>query len=216
MEPCRLIFFEEEHNSEGPNTPRDQQEQTGSQYTENQKIEESKVDMIFETQSDVIEYYTKFAKQEGFGVSKRTSTTGDYGEVKYFTIACNCHHKPISKSSKVDRPKPIGGTGCKAKINVKQIADARYQLSNVVIEHNDAVSPSMSRHIACHKKLSSWSKKRIEMMDKAGIRSAKNYKAILVEGGGYENLTFGEKECRNHINKICNKLLGEGDAEPFH
>jgi zinc finger SWIM domain-containing protein 3 len=50
-------------------------------------------------------------------------------------------------------------------------------------------------------------------MDKVGVRPTKNYKALVVEAGGHENLSFGEKDCRNYINKVRNELLGEGDAE---
>ncbi|XP_059451022.1 protein FAR-RED IMPAIRED RESPONSE 1-like [Corylus avellana] len=50
-------------------------------------------------------------------------------------------------------------------------------------------------------------------MDKAGVRPSKNYKDLVVKASGYENLPFGEKDCRNYINKVRNKLLGEGDAE---
>lgn len=39
---------------------------------------------------------------------------------------------------------------------------------------------------------------------------------MVVEAGEYKNLTFGEKEFKNHINKVHNELLREGDAKPFH
>jgi hypothetical protein len=50
-------------------------------------------------------------------------------------------------------------------------------------------------------------------MDKAGVRPSKNYKALVVEAGGHVNLSFGEKDCQNYINKVRNELLGEGDDE---
>lgn len=99
-------------------------------------------------------------------------------------------------------------TQCKAKMNAKKTTDGRYQLSTVVLERNHVMSQSKSKHIACHKELSSWSKK-IKMMDKAGISLTKNYKIIVVETGGYENITLKENECRNHINKVRNELHGE-------
>jgi hypothetical protein len=50
-------------------------------------------------------------------------------------------------------------------------------------------------------------------MDKAGVRLSKIYKALVEEAGGYENIPFREKDCRNYINKVRNELLGEGDVE---
>lgn len=54
------------------------------------------------------------------------------------------------------------------------------------------------------------------MMDKAGVHSTKNYYIMVIEVGGYQNLTFREKEYQKHIKKVRNELLGEGDAETFH
>lgn len=49
--------------------------------------------------------------------------------------------------------------------------------------------------------------------DKAGIRPRNNFKSLLVEMGGYENLQFGEKDARNYINNVRNELLGKGGTE---
>ncbi|XP_062147753.1 uncharacterized protein LOC133856714 [Alnus glutinosa] len=103
----------------------------------------------------------------------------------------------------------------KAKINAKLYYDGRFTLSTVVLEHTHAVSPSKARYFTCHKKLDARVKRRLEVMDKAGVRPSKNYKAFAIEAGGYKNLSFGEKDCRNYINKVRNELLGEGDAEAF-
>ncbi|KAH1154359.1 hypothetical protein GYH30_049864 [Glycine max] len=36
---------------------------------------------------------------------------------------------------------------------------------------------------------------------------------LIVEANGYENLTFGEKDCRNYIGKVRRLRLGTGDAK---
>lgn len=92
---------------------------------------------------------------------KRTSTTKDDGEVKYFTITSSRHYKPKSKTYKIDDSKLERRTNCKAKLNAKQTVNERYKLSTIILEYNHVVSPSMTRHNACHKKLTSWSKKWI-------------------------------------------------------
>jgi hypothetical protein len=105
--------------------------------------------------------------------------------------------------------------GCKAKINAKLTNDGRFTLSIVMLEHTHVLSPSKARYFICHKKLDSHvkKKKKILVMDKVRVRLSKNYKALVVEAGGLENLSFGEKDCRNYINKVRNELLGEGDVE---
>jgi hypothetical protein len=181
----------------------------------NQIFEEPKAGMKFDSGEDVVSYYMQYAKQVGFGVTRRTRSIGDDGNLRYFTIACVREGKSKSKSSNIVRPKPMEKMGCKAKINAKLDYDGRFTLSTVVLEHTHAVSPSKARYFTCHKKLDACVKRRLEVMDKAGVRPSKNYKVLAIEAGGYENLSFGEKDCRNYNNKVKNELLGEGDAEAF-
>lgn len=55
-------------------------------------------------------------------------------------------------------------------------------------------------------------KKKLLLNDKAGIRMHKNYYTLVVEAGGYENVSFEEKDCRNLVEKERHLKLGEGDA----
>jgi hypothetical protein len=102
---------------------------------------------------------------------------------------------------------------CKAKINAKLSENGRFKLSKVLLEHNHVVSPSKAKYFRCHKKLNAHVKRKLEQLDDAGVRMSKSYKALAIEAGGYKNLSFGENNCRNYINKVRNELLGEGDAE---
>jgi len=56
-------------------------------------------------------------------------------------------------------------------------------------------------------------KKRLELNDWAGICLNKNFNSLVVEKGGYEQLTFGEKDCRNYIEKARELRLGKGGAQ---
>jgi hypothetical protein len=177
--------------------------------------------MMFDFEEEVLSYYKQYVKQVGFGVTKRSSTTGDDEKLRYFTIASVRQGTSKSKSSNIVRSKPMERMWCKAermwckaKINVKLTNDGRFTLSIVVLEYTHVVSPSKTRYFTCHKKLDAHVKKKnLIIMDKAGVRPSKNFKALVVEAGGHENLSFGEKDCRNYINKVRNELLGEGDAE---
>ncbi|XP_052192352.1 protein FAR1-RELATED SEQUENCE 5-like [Diospyros lotus] len=50
------------------------------------------------------------------------------------------------------------------------------------------------------------------MNDMVGISIQKSYNSTIVETGGYENLAFVEKDCRNYIDKVRRLRLGERDV----
>ena len=41
----------------------------------------------------------------------------------------------------------------------------------------------------------------------------KSFNTFVVQSGGYEDLPFTEKDCRNYIDKVKRLKFGEGDAE---
>jgi hypothetical protein len=45
--------------------------------------------------------------------------------------------------------------------------------------------------------------------DRAGIRTSKNFESLVVESGGFESLPYGERDCRNYINKAREIRLGK-------
>jgi hypothetical protein len=74
-------------------------------------VEETKIAMMFNSEKEVLSYYKQYAKQVGFGVTKRSSATGDNGKLRYFTIACVRQGMLKSKSSNIVRPKPMERMG---------------------------------------------------------------------------------------------------------
>ncbi|XP_019457602.1 PREDICTED: protein FAR1-RELATED SEQUENCE 6-like [Lupinus angustifolius] len=61
--------------------------------------------------------------------------------------------------------------------------------------------------------MDSYSKRRLELNDCAGIPLNKIFHSLVVESKEYENLQFGEKDCQNYIAKLRQLRLGVGDAE---
>ena len=45
-------------------------------------------------------------------------------------------------------------------------------------------------------------KRRPEINDKARSCMSKNYKSLVIEVEGYENLPFEEKDCQNYIDTL--------------
>ena len=71
----------------------------------NEIILEPKVGMMFNSE-EVRAYYTQYAKQVVFGVSKRTSKLGHDGNLKYFTLSCVNQSKAKSKATNALKPRP--------------------------------------------------------------------------------------------------------------
>lgn len=94
--------------------------------------------------------------------------------------------------------------------------DGKYKLSYVVLYHNHELSPCKARFYKSNKKLDSQVKWRLELNDQAEIKVSKIFLSLLVQTGGYENLTFREKDCQNFLDKACWLRLGSGDAKAIH
>ena len=66
----------------------------------NKIVLEPKVGMISNLEEEVRVNYTQYAKEAGFGVSKRTSKLGENGNLKYFTLSCVCQITAKNKATK--------------------------------------------------------------------------------------------------------------------
>ncbi|KAH7650627.1 FHY3/FAR1 family protein [Dioscorea alata] len=144
---------------------------------------------------------------------KKSRRCGDDGKLKYYALACVRVGKRISTAKSTFNPRLSTKTNCDAKINIIVGNDGCYTISSVNLEHNHALSPHKARFQRCNKKMDVYLKRRLELNDQAGIGLSKNFHSLAVESGGYENLTYTEKDCRNYIAKAKQFRLGVGDAE---
>lgn len=174
-------------------------------------VKEPKAGMIFDSIDDVVEFYRKYAKEKGFGMSIRTSKKIG-GEVRYVTVACSHSGKPRTRGMKVNQLHPQTKTDCKAKITTVILADGKWKLSSFVLDHNHVVSPGKARFHRCHRVLHANVKRKLLVHAKAGVRPNKSYTSLAVEQGGYDKLEYTEKDCRNYLNKKMRLELREGDA----
>ncbi|XP_039146884.1 protein FAR-RED IMPAIRED RESPONSE 1-like [Dioscorea cayenensis subsp. rotundata] len=173
-----------------------------------------KAGMTLDSEEEVYNFYVEYAWHEGFGITKRTTKSGEDGKLKYYTLACvRGGKRRISSSQNSFNPRLSTKTNCEAKINVIVANDGRYTISRVHFEHNHALSPQKSRFQKCNKKMDVYVKRRLELNDQAGISLSKNFQSLAVESGGYENLAYTERDCRNYIAKARQIRLGVGDAE---
>ncbi|OAY63890.1 Protein FAR-RED IMPAIRED RESPONSE 1, partial [Ananas comosus] len=123
------------------------------------------------------------------------------GKATYVIIACSRHGKMHRTVTNL-RPRPsLVKTNCLARINVVINADSSCVISKIVLEHNHILSPYKSQFFPCNRVIDPNIKRRLDLNDRAGIRLNKNFNSIAVEAGGYENLTFGEKDA--HVYTIA-------------
>jgi hypothetical protein len=176
----------------------------------NEKVEEPKPSMTFTSLAEVCSYYRKFAKQAGFDVIKRT-TKRKAGQPRYVILICSRGGPKRTSTSNVAKPTPkTNKTGCRARICASLCVDGTWFLTKVVIEHNHQLSPGKARFFRCNKIINDVAKRRLELNDRADI-CTKN--SLVVEMGGFESLSFGDRDCRNFINKARELRLGKGGAQ---
>ncbi|KAL7240043.1 hypothetical protein ACSBR2_005831 [Camellia fascicularis] len=171
--------------------------------------------MLFDSIDDLVQFYQRYAKEKGFGMCIRSSKKVG-GEVRYMTVACTHSGKPKIKSSKLHQLHPQSKTDRKAKICANLLGDGKWILRSMILDHNHGVSPGKARFYRCHKALNSAVKRRLELHAKAGIRMNKSFNSLVVQAGGHEKLTYLEKDCRNHMDRVRCIELGEGDVTAMH
>ncbi|XP_042963644.1 protein FAR1-RELATED SEQUENCE 5-like [Carya illinoinensis] len=169
--------------------------------------------MEFATDNELMAYYKRYAKQEGFGViTQRTKREAD-GRVKYLAIGCARGGKYQPRDSNMSRLRPTIKIDCKAKINA-HLVKGTWVVTTVENDHNHStVSPQKSRFFRSHKYLDEYSQRFLDLNDRAGIRMNKNFRALVVDASGFENLDFQEKDCQNFIDKARQLILGKGGGE---
>ncbi|XP_062155293.1 protein FAR-RED IMPAIRED RESPONSE 1-like [Alnus glutinosa] len=175
-------------------------------------VEEPKSGMLFGSIEEVVDYYRNYGKQAGFGVTQKKKKKYENGDVHYISLTCARGGKASSSSSNnLCKASKTSKTGCQATLNAT-LVDTSWYVTNVNLGHNHDLSPGKARYFRCNKKLDPTTKRKLDIDDRAGIRTNKIYNALAVEAGGYENLTFGERECRNYIANSRRLRLGTGGA----
>ncbi|GFY92815.1 FAR1-related sequence 6 [Actinidia rufa] len=192
--------------------------ENGNEANENSehRVEEPKEGMKFDTSDEAYLYYSAYAKENGFAVSKRNSKKGSDGNLLNVSFQCNRGGKARVTSTNPVKPRPQTKIECPARLSLSKCRDGKWRLNKVILEHNHVNSPGKSRFYKSYRVLDEHVKRKLELNDKAGIKLHKTYDSLQIEAGGHENLPFLRKDCRNHLDKMRRQLLVEGDAEAMH
>ena len=83
-----------------------------TQEGDEDRVEEPKKGMTFDTLEDAYLFYCRYAKEKGFSVCRRTSKKGSDGKLKYSTLSCNRAGKVTVKTSNPVKPRPQSRMNC--------------------------------------------------------------------------------------------------------
>ncbi|XP_022857036.1 protein FAR1-RELATED SEQUENCE 5-like [Olea europaea var. sylvestris] len=168
--------------------------------------------MTFKDETKLFDFYKQYAYAVGFSVRKRNSKKGNDGVVRFVTFTCSRECRRSSNTNSALRPQPTSQTHCKARISASTYSHGTWRINTVNLQHNHKTSPLKSRLFWCNLELSANVKRKLELNDIAKILLHKSFNFVVVEVGGYENMTRVEKDCRNYIEQVRQLRLGEGDA----
>jgi hypothetical protein len=96
------------------------------------------------------------------------------------------------------------------------ITDKKWRILSFIEDHNHDLSPSKSRHFAAFRHISTDTKRRLLINDNAGVRINSSIKASVVEAGGYENVTYNQRDVRNFLEKERRLKCKEGNGQALH
>ncbi|XP_028106764.1 protein FAR-RED IMPAIRED RESPONSE 1-like [Camellia sinensis] len=180
------------------------------------EIEDPQVGMTFKSIDEIYKYYSRYGKRNGFPVSKKYCKMGDDGEKKYVNIACTHAGKAKIKTSNIVKLRPQTKTECKVGLNANLQGDGIWILRSLRLEHNREMSPSKSHFFKQNRILEPHVKRRLELNDSAGIIMNKNFTSLVLEARGHEKLSYLEKDCRNHMDKVRRLKLKKGDSTTMY
>ena len=154
-----------------------------------------------------------YGNETGFQIIKRTSNKNDDRELKFVSFSCARNGMPKSNSVNAFKLQPMTKTGCQARLGASVCPNRKWRITSIIFEHNHELNTLRKVwYFKGNRIVKSFTKRKLEVGDRVGIRLNKNFNSFVVEAGGHDNLSFLEKDCRNYIDKIRRLRLGEGDA----
>ncbi|KAJ3676162.1 hypothetical protein LUZ60_003574 [Juncus effusus] len=211
--PSRMVETDLSENSEEENNDEIGSSDGEQNNTANNDglCEEPKVRLTFDTLDEAFLFYASYAKKKGFGAAKRTSKKKN-GVVRNCTFRCSKGGKCKSKGTNPKRPRQQTKTNCGARVNLLRDVSGKWHMSSVILKHNHVFTPGNSKYYESHRVVNESVKRQLILNDKVGIRTYKTYESLQIQAGGYENLTYLEKDLHNLMSRWRNSQNAEGDA----
>ena len=177
------------------------------------------VGQIFKSDDDAFEYYSNFARKDGFSIRKDRSTKSQSIGVYRRDIVCyrSGYNQPRKKVN-VEHPRERKSVrcGCDAKLYLtKEIVDgvSQWYVSQFSNVHNhELLEDDLVRLLPAYRKIQKADQERILILSKAGFPVNRILKVLELEKGVQPGqLPFIEKDVRNFV-RTSKKTVDENDA----
>jgi hypothetical protein len=177
------------------------------------------VGQIFRTDDDAFEYYSNFARKNGFSIRKARSTESqNLGIYRRDFVCYRSGFNQPRKKANVEHPRERKSVrcGCDAKLYLtKEIVDGvtQWYVSQFSNVHNhELLEDDQVRLLPAYRKIQEADQERILLLSKAGFPVNRIVKVLELEKGVQPGqLPFIEKDVRNFV-RTCKKTVQENDA----
>lgn len=177
------------------------------------------VGQIFKSDDEAFEYYSSFARKNGFSIRKARSTESQTLGVYRRDFVCyrSGFNQPRKKAN-VEHPRDRKSVrcGCDAKLYLtKEIVDGvtQWYISQFSNVHNhELLEDDQVRLLPAYRKIQEADQERILLLSKAGFPVNRIVKVLELEKGVQPGqLPFIEKDVRNFV-RTCKKTVQENDV----
>lgn len=177
------------------------------------------VGQIFNTDEEAFEYYSNFARKNGFSIRKARSTESqNLGVYRRDFVCYRSGFNQPRKKANVEHPRDRKSVrcGCDAKLYLtKEVVDGQTQwyISQFSNVHNhELLEDDQVRLLPAYRKIQEADQERILLLSKAGFPVNRILKVLELEKGVQPGqLPFIEKDVRNFV-RTCKKTVQENDA----
>lgn len=177
------------------------------------------VGQIFKSDDEALEYYSNFARKNGFSIRKARSTESqNLGVYRRDFVCYRSGFNQPRKKANVEHPRDRKSVrcGCDAKLYLtKEIVDGvtQWYVSQFSNVHNhELLEDDQVRFLPAYRKIQEADQERILLLSKAGFPVNRIVKVLELEKGVQPGqLPFMEKDVRNFI-RTCKKTVQENDA----
>ncbi|GMH12565.1 hypothetical protein Nepgr_014406 [Nepenthes gracilis] len=177
------------------------------------------VGQIFKSDDEAFEYYSNFARKNGFSIRKARSTEShNLGVYRRDFVCYRSGFNQPRKKANIEHPRDRKSVrcGCDAKLYLtKEVVDGVIQwyvsqFSN--IHNHELLEDEQVRLLPAYRKIQEADQERILLLSKAGFPVNRIVKVLELEKGVQPGqLPFIEKDIRNFV-RTCKKTVQENDA----
>lgn len=177
------------------------------------------VGQIFKTDDEAFDYYSNFARKNGFSIRKARSTESqNLGVYRRDFVCYRSGFNQPRKKVNVEHPRDRKSVrcGCDAKLYLtKEIVNnaTQWYVSQFSNVHNhELLEDDQVRLLPAYRKIQEADQERILLLSKAGFPVNRIVKLLEIEKGLQPGqLPFIEKDVRNFV-RTCKKTVQENDA----